>query len=116
MGCGARRSLSGSRRAPRRDGPSDTAGLGDPVQRAGAGWSRQHSSPGAPAKLNNEHKAFLARIVDEGPIPAIHSNHCRVLLRHTHRRRASKLVCREWCGASESPIPCFGILIDHAHL
>ena len=29
-------------------------------------------SPGAPAKLNNEHKAFLARIVDEGPIPAIH--------------------------------------------
>src|SRR5471030_3473128 len=23
-------------------------------------------SPGAPAKLNNEHKAFLARIVDEG--------------------------------------------------
>ena len=29
-------------------------------------------SPGAPAKLDNEHKAFLARIVDEGPIPAIH--------------------------------------------
>ena len=29
-------------------------------------------SPGAPGKLNGEHKAFLARIVDEGPIPAIH--------------------------------------------
>jgi transposase len=29
-------------------------------------------SPGAPGKLNDEHKAFLARIVDEGPIPAIH--------------------------------------------
>ena len=29
-------------------------------------------SPGAPAKLNAEHKAFLARIVEEGPIPAIH--------------------------------------------
>ena len=29
-------------------------------------------SPGAPAKLDDEHKAFLARIVDEGPIPAIH--------------------------------------------
>jgi transposase len=29
-------------------------------------------SPGAPAKLNDEHMAFLARIVDEGPIPAIH--------------------------------------------
>lgn len=29
-------------------------------------------SPGAPGKLNDEHKAFLACIVDEGPIPAIH--------------------------------------------
>jgi putative transposase len=29
-------------------------------------------SPGAPAKLKAEHKAFLARIVEEGPIPAIH--------------------------------------------
>src|SRR5476649_1602897 len=28
-------------------------------------------SPGAPAKLDAEHKAFLALIVDEGPIPAI---------------------------------------------
>ena len=27
---------------------------------------------GAPAKLNKEHRAFLARIVDEGPIPAVH--------------------------------------------
>lgn len=30
------------------------------------------ASPGAPAKLDEEHKAFLARIVDEGPTPAIH--------------------------------------------
>jgi len=29
-------------------------------------------SPGAPAKLTTEHKAFLARIVEEGPVPAIH--------------------------------------------
>jgi transposase len=29
-------------------------------------------APGAPAKLNKGHRAFLARIVDEGPIPAIH--------------------------------------------
>ena len=29
-------------------------------------------SPGVPSKLNEEHKAFLGRIVDEGPIPAIH--------------------------------------------
>jgi transposase len=28
--------------------------------------------PGAPGKLNDEHKAFLARIVEEGPIPAVH--------------------------------------------
>ena len=29
-------------------------------------------SPGAPGKLADEHKAFLVRIVAEGPIPAIH--------------------------------------------
>jgi winged helix-turn helix protein len=29
-------------------------------------------APGAPAKLNKGHRAFLARIVDEGPIPAVH--------------------------------------------
>ena len=27
-------------------------------------------SPGVPPKLDDTHKAFLARIVDEGPIPA----------------------------------------------
>ena len=30
------------------------------------------SSPGAPGKLSKGHKAFLARLVEEGPIPAIH--------------------------------------------
>jgi putative transposase len=30
------------------------------------------SSPGAPGKLTEEHKAFLARLVEDGPIPAIH--------------------------------------------
>jgi transposase len=29
-------------------------------------------SPGVPPKLDDRHKAFLARIVEEGPIPAIH--------------------------------------------
>ena len=29
-------------------------------------------SPGAPPKLNDEHRAFLARVVEEGPIPGIH--------------------------------------------
>ena len=30
------------------------------------------SAPGAPGKLAEEHKAFLARLVEEGPIPAVH--------------------------------------------
>jgi transposase len=30
------------------------------------------SSPGAPGKLSEEHKAFLVRLVEEGPIPAVH--------------------------------------------
>jgi transposase len=30
------------------------------------------SAPGAPGKLTKKHKAFLARLVEEGPIPAIH--------------------------------------------
>lgn len=30
------------------------------------------SSPGAPGKLTKEHKAFLVRLVEEGPIPAVH--------------------------------------------
>jgi transposase len=30
------------------------------------------SAPGAPGKLSKKHKAFLARLVEEGPIPAIH--------------------------------------------
>jgi transposase len=29
-------------------------------------------SPGVPPKLDEEHKAFLAQIVEEGPIPAVH--------------------------------------------
>src|SRR6202023_1186 len=30
------------------------------------------SAPGATSKLSNKHRAFLARLVEEGPIPAIH--------------------------------------------
>jgi transposase len=29
-------------------------------------------SPGAPAKLDDDHRALLARLVEDGPIPAIH--------------------------------------------
>ena len=30
------------------------------------------ASPGAPGKLDDEHKAFLTRLVEERPIPAVH--------------------------------------------
>jgi len=30
------------------------------------------ASPGVPPKLDATHRAFLARIVEEGPIPAVH--------------------------------------------
>jgi transposase len=30
------------------------------------------ASPGAPAKLDYEHRAFLSQAVEEGPIPAVH--------------------------------------------
>ena len=30
------------------------------------------SAPGAPGKLTKNHKAFLVRLVEEGPMPAIH--------------------------------------------
>ena len=37
-------------------------------------------SPGVPPKLNSRHKAFLARIVEEGPIAAIHGVvRCRIM-------------------------------------
>ena len=42
-------------------------------------------SPGAPPKLDDMHKAFLRRIVDEGPIPAAHG---------VVRWRASDLIMR----------------------
>ena len=56
----------------RRHGSADPAGLGDPVQRSGAGRPDQQIVSGAPGKLSKEHKAFLARLVEEGPIPAVH--------------------------------------------
>src|SRR5437660_12093415 len=52
-------------------------------------------SPGVPPKLNAMHKAFLARIVEEGPIPAIHG---------VVRWRACDLIMplHEQCGLSAS--------------
>ena len=54
------------------DGSPDAAGLGDPIQRAGPDGLINIPSPGVPPKLDATHKAFLARIVEEGPIPAVH--------------------------------------------
>ena len=48
------------------------AGLGDPVQRARSGWLVNIPSPGVPPKLGKKHRAFLARLVEEGPIVAVH--------------------------------------------
>src|SRR6185295_11439697 len=69
---GARRRLARRSRDDRRHGPSDASGLGDPVQRARTGGLVNKPSPGAPGKLTDEHKAYLARLIEEGPIPAIH--------------------------------------------
>jgi transposase len=69
----SRRRLARGSCEGRRHGPSDAAGLGDPVQGGGPGGSHQQAVPwGAWQALTDQHKAFLARIVDEGPIPAIH--------------------------------------------
>src|SRR4029453_15703720 len=47
-------------------------GLVMPFNEQGAGGLINIPSPGMPPKLKAMHKAFLARIVEEGPIPAIH--------------------------------------------
>ena len=38
----------------------------------GPGGLINKSAPGAPGKLTEEHKAFLARLAEDGPIPAVH--------------------------------------------
>ena len=63
------------------------------------------SSPGAPGKLTEEHKAFLVRLVEEGPIPAASSRElpfstaaiansrraCAASFTRVARRRSSRL-------------------------
>ncbi len=50
------------------------------------------SSPGTPGKLTDKHKAFLARLVEEGPIPAVHGvvrwRACDLIIVRTYRRIA----------------------------
>ena len=47
-----------------------------PVQPARADGPINLPSPGAPSKLDDTHKAFLRRIVEENPIPAVHGVVC----------------------------------------
>jgi transposase len=64
-----------SREAAAKVGGMDRQTLRDWVIRfnqQGAGGLINKCSPGAPGKLTKKHKAFLARLVEEGPIPAIH--------------------------------------------
>ena len=58
----------------RKDGGMDRQTLRDWVIRfneQGPDGLINKVSPGAPGKLTNEHKAFLARLVEDGPIPAL---------------------------------------------
>ncbi|WP_426443176.1 winged helix-turn-helix domain-containing protein [Bradyrhizobium genosp. P] len=64
--------MAGGGRQGRRDGPADASRLGDQIQRARPDGLINVPTPGAPAKFTTEHRAFLARIVDEGPTPPIH--------------------------------------------
>ena len=50
-------------------------------------------SPGAPGKLTNEHKAFLARLVEDGPIPALDGGRLVFLIYEmVTRRRANPKI------------------------
>ena len=65
----------GSREEAARIGGMDRQTLRDWVIRfngQGAAGLINKSAPGAPGKLTGEHKAFLIRLVEAGPIPAVH--------------------------------------------
>jgi transposase len=65
----------GSREEAARIGGMDRQTLRDWVIRfngQGADGLINKSAPGAPGKLTGEHKAFLTRLVEAGPIPAVH--------------------------------------------
>ena len=47
---------------------ADRAGLGDEIQRQGC----RKKALGQPSKLADAHRAALVKVIDEGPIPAIH--------------------------------------------
>src|SRR5580693_2259728 len=62
-------------------------------------------SPGLPPKLNTMHRAFLARIVEQGPIPAIHG---------VVRWRACDLIMRLYEEFSKRCLRTLGRCLDIA--
>ena len=69
---GARRRRAGRGGEDRRHGSADPAGLGDPVQRSGAGRPDQQIVAGRAGQAEQRTESFLARLVEDGPIPAVH--------------------------------------------
>src|SRR5262249_52821225 len=70
--CGARWSLADRGSQDRRDESADAARLVIRFNDQGPDGLINVASPGVPPKLDATHRAFLARIVEEGPIPAVH--------------------------------------------
>jgi hypothetical protein len=56
----------------RRHGSADPAGLGDPVQRSGAGRPDQQIVFGCARQAEKRAQGVLAHLVEEEPIPAVH--------------------------------------------
>ena len=70
--CGARRSIAGRGGEDRWYGPSDAAGLGDPVQRTGTGRSDKHCFPGCARQARRGAQGVSGPDRGGGPDPAIH--------------------------------------------
>ena len=68
----ARRGLAGRCGQDRRDGSSDAAGLGDPVQRAGAGRSHQHCFAGRAGQARRRAQGISRPPCGRGPDPGVH--------------------------------------------
>jgi hypothetical protein len=56
----------------RRRDASDRAGLGAQAERTRAGWPGRRQGPGPRPLLEERHRAALAKVVEDGPIPVVH--------------------------------------------
>jgi hypothetical protein len=96
------------------DGASHKNGRNGTSDAAGPGKSRPDSvvnkpSPGGPCKLTYEHKRFLVRLVEKGPIAAVHG---------VVRWHACDLIMRQQleCGVSVSVDTIHRALIGFSHV